>query len=322
MRVTVTSTEREPICAHLPLPLFAAVMGISGLGLVWHAVEEAWSLPALVSGGATALAAVVFVVLLALYACKWVRYPARVMNELKHPVRINFLPAVSINLILLGLLSEPWIGPWASWLWQAGAALQLVLTVIIVNVWFEAERPTSSINPAWFIPAVGNVLVPLAAMPAGHELVAWFFMSIGLFFWIILGTMVFYRLVTKPPLEPAMQPTLVVMLAPPSVAFLAWINISGELNGLGYFFYFIALLTFLVLLPQVARFARLPFFPSWWAYTFPLAAFTVASFRFVELCGLAPGLIHIALAAIASLVIVLVAVRTLLAVFRGELAQH
>ena len=318
----MASTEREPICAHLPLPLFAAVMGISGLGLIWHAVEANWSYPPIVSATATALAALVFAVLLALYACKWFHYPERVMNELRHPVRINFLPAVSINLILIGMLAEPWIGTWAAWLWQAGAALQLVLTIVIVNVWFEAERPTSSINPAWFIPAVGNVLVPLAAAPAGKDLVAWFFMSIGLFFWVILGTMVFYRLVTKPPLEPPMQPTLAVMLAPPSVAFLAWMSISGELNGPGYFFYSIALLTFLVLVAQVPRFLRLPFFPSWWAYTFPLAAFTVASFRFVEACGLTPGLIHIVLAAVASLVIVLVAVRTLVAVFRGELAHH
>jgi len=318
----VASDEREPICAHLPLPLFAAVMGISGLGLVWHASEAAWSLPPVVSGIATALAAAVFLLLLALYACKWVHYPDRVKRELQHPVRINFLPAVSINLILLGMLAEPWIGHWAAWLWQAGAALQLVLTIVIVNVWLEAERPVASINPAWFIPAVGNVLVPLAAAPAGQELVAWFFMSVGLFFWIILGTMVFYRLVTKPPLEPAMQPTLAVMLAPPSVAFLAWISISGELNGMGYFFYFIALLTFLVLIPQVPRFMRLPFFPSWWAWTFPLAAFSVASFRFTELCGLAPGLIHITLAAITSLVIGLVAIRTVLAMIRGELAQH
>lgn len=318
----MTSSEREPLCAHLPLPLFASVMGIAGLALVWHAIEVAWSLSPIVSGAATGLAALVFLVLLALYACKWIRFPDRVMAELKHPVRINFLPAVSINLILLGMLGEPWIGAAANWLWQAGAGLQLILTIVIVNVWFDAARPSASINPAWFIPAVGNVLVPVAAMPAGYQLIAWFFISVGLFFWVILGTMVFYRLVTKPPLDPPMQPTLVVMLAPPSVAFLAWISISGELNGPGYFFYFIALLTFLVLIPKVPRFARLPFFPSWWAYTFPLAAFTVASFRFVEACGLLPGWIHITLATIASLVIVLVAMRTLLAVFRGELAEH
>jgi tellurite resistance protein len=318
----MTSRQEETLCAHIPLPLFAAVMGLSGLGLVWHAVEQSWSIAPVVSTAATALAALVFLLLLVLYACKWLRYPDRVMGELRHPVRINFLPAVSINLILLGLLTEPWFGLLATGLWQAGAALQLVLTVIIVNVWFEAERPAASINPAWFIPAVGNVLVPLAAAPAGYELVAWFFFGTGLFFWIILGTVVFYRLITKPPLEPAMQPTLAVMLAPPSVAFLAWMSISGELDAGGYLFYAIAVLTFLVLLPQVVRFVRLPFFPSWWAYTFPLAAFTVACFRFAEAAGLSPGPVQIALATLSSAVIALVAIRTAVAIGRGELAGH
>ncbi|QOC23465.1 SLAC1 anion channel family protein [Wenzhouxiangella sp. AB-CW3] len=318
----MTESRSEPLCAHVPLPLFASVMGIAGLGLVWRAAEEAWGLAPVVSVAATVAAAVVFVVLLALYVCKSVRYRSRVMVELAHPVRINFLPTLSINLILLGILSRPWLGPVSDGLWQAGALLQLILTIVIVNVWFEAERPADSINPAWFIPAVGNVLVPLAAIPSGQELVAWFFMSIGLFFWVILGTMVFYRLVTKPPMQPPMQPTLVVMLAPPSVAFLSWLQIAGELNGPGYFFYAVALLTFLVLLPQLPRFFRLPFFPSWWAYTFPLAAFTVSSLAFVEQYGLEPGAIQIGLVALTTAVILLVAGRTIVAVARGEMSKH
>ncbi len=318
----MTSPERESLCAHVPLPLFASVMGLSGLAMVWHAVETSWSLAPVASTTVTGLAILVFVAVLMLYACKWLRYRDRVKAELQHPVRINFLPTISINLILLGILGEAWMGPVATGLCQAGAALQLVLTILIVNIWLNAERPAASINPAWFIPAVGNVLVPLAAMPAGHELVAWFFLSIGLFFWVILGTLVFYRLITKAPLEAAMQPTLVIMLAPPSVAFMAWLAIAGDLDGAGHLLYFISVLSFLVLIPQVPRFARLKFFPSWWAYTFPLAAFTVASFRFTDSYGWSPGTLHLVLAGLVSVVILLVAIRTLIAIVRGELAGH
>lgn len=297
-------------------------MGLSGLAMVWHAIEQHWQLAPMVSGGITVLAAVVFVILLLSYGLKALHHRERVMGELRHPIRINFLPTISINLILLGILTRPWVEPLATVLWTSGAALQLALTVLIVTVWLNSERPPNSLNPAWFIPAVGNVLVPMAAIPAGFELTAWFFFSVGMFFWIILGTLVFYRLITGEALEPPMRPTLAILLAPPAVAFLAWLQLTGNDPGGGLMFYFIALLTFALLLPQVPAFLSLPFFPSWWAYTFPLAAFTAASFHFAELSSTTPAWLLIALATLANLVIVGVAARTLLAVIRGELAAH
>ncbi|MCC5809638.1 MAG: SLAC1 anion channel family protein [Ectothiorhodospiraceae bacterium] len=312
---------KHGFCYHLPLPLFAAVMGLSGLGLVWHAVEARWHLPPLVSSMSTGAAVLVFALLAVGYSCKWLRYPDRVMAELRHPVRINFLPAISISLILLGLLLRDWAPPVATALWMLGAALQLLLTVIIVTIWLETERPLPSMNPAWFIPAVGNILVPLAAAPAGYTMVAWFFMATGLFFWGMLITLVFFRLVTGPQLEPPMRPTLAVMLAPPSVAFMAWLSLTGGTGIPGHLLYFIGLLTFLLLIPQVPGFLRLPYFPSWWAYTFPLAAFTASSFQFAESGSLQAGIPLGLLAALTTVVILLVTLRTLIAIARGELAE-
>lgn len=308
--------------ASLPLPLFASVMGLSGLALVWHAAERQWQLQPVISAGITVLAAVVFVLLLAAYASKILRHPDLVMAELRHPVRINFLPTVSINLILLGILTRPWSEGLAQALWLGGASLQLGLTVLIVTVWLNHDRPPGSLNPAWFIPAVGNVLVPLAAVPAGYLLTAMFFFYIGIFFWVVLATIVLYRLITGPALEPPMRPTLVILLAPPAVAFLAWLQLSGDVPGAGLSLYFIALLTFLLLIPQIPAFLRLPFFPSWWAYTFPLAAFTSASFRYAELTGVVNDWIMLALTVLANVVIMTVAARTLLALVRREMAAH
>ena len=317
-----SSTKNPGLIASLPLPLFASVMGLSGLALVWHAVETRWQLAPLTSAALTVLAAAVFALLIPAYAWKSLKHRERVKAELGHPIRINFLPTVSINLILLGILSRDWLEPLSNALWLCGAGLQLVLTVLIVTVWFNSERPPNSLNPAWFIPAVGNVLVPMAAIPAGYEMTAWFFFSVGMFFWIILGTLVFYRLIVGDALEPPMRPTLAILLAPPAVAFLAWPQLSGNDPGAGLMFYFIALLTFLLLIPQIPAFLKLPFFPSWWAYTFPLAAFTVASFRFAELTGVLGDAPLLMLAVIVNVIIATVAVRTLLAVFRGELAAH
>jgi len=319
---SVGSAPDQGFAATMPLPLFASVMGTCGLGLVWHVAEHRWGLPAVISGALTAIALGLLLVLLAAYSFKVVRFRDRVIAELKNPIRINFLPAISINLILLGILVRPWLEPAANALWMVGAGVQLILTITIVTIWLNSERPPNSLNPAWFIPAVGNILVPVASVPAGYVMIGWFFFSVGLFYWIILGTIVFHRLVIGDALEPPMRPTLAILMAPPAVAFLAWLQLGESLGGVGLVLYFIGLLNFLLLIPQVPGFLKLPFFPSWWAYTFPLAAFTVATFRFASETSAIPGFILIALTVLVTGVISLVAGRTLIAVKRGELAGH
>ena len=306
----------------IPLPLFASVMGLSGLALVWRATETHWSMGHWVSGILTGLASATFILLLLAYIGKWFVAQDEVIQELNHPVRINFLPTLSINLILLGILTTPWLPSLGLDLWRVGALLQLILTVLIVNIWLNSERPVASINPAWFIPAVGNVLVPVAAAPAGYPLVSAFFLSIGLFFWAILVTVIFYRLITKPPLEPAMRPTLVIMLAPPAVSCLAVIAMTGEFTSMALALFAIAVFFVLLLLPQIPSFFRLPFFPSWWAYTFPTAAFTVTCYQLAKYKGLLSDPMLGLLTALVTTIVLLVSSRTLWAIVRGEMASH
>ncbi len=275
-----------------------------------------------VSAGMTGVAVTVFVVLLLTYSYKWLVAKDQVMAELQHPVRINFLPTLSINLILLGMLLTQWFPQVGLDLWRVGAALQLILTVIIVNVWLNTERPVASINPAWFIPAVGNVLVPVAAAPAGYLTLSAFFLSLGLFFWAILVTVIFYRLITKAPLEPAMQPTLVIMVAPPAVSCLAAVAITQSFGPMAMALFSVAVFFVVLLLPQIPHFLRLSFYPSWWAYTFPLAAFTLACHKFSQFNGIISAAMLLAMTIFVTLVVLAVSARTLKALATGELAHH
>ncbi|QIT55070.1 C4-dicarboxylate ABC transporter [Aquisalimonas sp. 2447] len=312
-------TEGRSPCSNLPLPLFAAVMGLSGLGLVWHAAESHWALTVPVSSLIGILSALVFVLLLAGYVCKAVNAPGAVLEEIRHPVRINFLPAISISLLLLGIQAQQVLPAASLWLWGSGAVLHLALTVGIVTRWLGGEQPVAAINPAWFIPAVGNVLVPLAAAPAGYLQLAWFFFATGMLFWVVLGVMVFHRLITGPALEPPMRPTLAVLVAPPSVAFLAWLAMTGEAGIGGTLLFYMAVITALLVLAQVPAFARLPFFPSWWAYTFPSAAFTVAVFRYTEATTVGGEALLVALTGAVTVLLIGISGMTLRAMYRGTL---
>ena len=312
-------TQTESRCSNLPLPLFAAVMGLSGLGLVWHAAGDYWALGVPVAGGIGVLSGVVFVLLLFGYACKTLTAPQAVLEEIRHPVRINFLPAISISLILLGLQAQSELPNLSLWLWGAGAALHLALTVGIVTRWLGGEQPVAALNPAWFIPAVGNVLVPLVAVPAGYLQIGWFFFATGMLFWVVLGVMVFHRLITGPALEPPMRPTLAVLVAPPSVAFLAWTALTGEVGLGGTVLFYVAVITAFLVAAQIPAFARLPFYPSWWAYTFPSAAFIVAVFRFHESAGASMEVLLGLLTSAVTLLVLGVGIATMHAMYRGTL---
>ena len=87
----------------LPITLFGSVMGLAGLSIAWLHFEHFRGLEWGVGEILIHLAGLWFLVLLGLYAAKALRHPRAVTEELRHPVRLNFFPAVSISLILLGI---------------------------------------------------------------------------------------------------------------------------------------------------------------------------------------------------------------------------
>ena len=144
----------------------------------------------------------VFAVLLVLYVSKFVLKREAVMNELRHPVKLRFFPTISISLLLLATAYLPLYPTLAEGIWILGASLQLLFTLFVINTWMHHEHfEVGHINPAWFIPAVGNVLVPIAGMPLGYVDVAWFFFSVGMLFWVVLLTIIFYRVLFHNPID-------------------------------------------------------------------------------------------------------------------------
>jgi tellurite resistance protein len=173
--------------------------------------------------------------------------------------------------------------------------------------------------PVWFIPAVGNVVVPLAGVKLGYIEVSWMFFSVGLIFWIVLLSLVMYRLMfVQPPLPDRLKPTIAIFLAPPTVAFSSWLALTGlspdqALDPFGHILMGIAFFFTFFLITQFGRFAKLPFFMSWWAYSFPSAALTVATFNYALFV---PAAIYIAYISLCFTTILILGLflRTLMAI--------
>jgi len=265
--------------AFFPVNLFGAVMGYMGMTLGYYLTAQLFAFPATIFSVLLAASTALFGLLSATYLIKIIKYPHFMVKEFNHPVAINFFPTISISMILLGcgyLHVAPEVG---YWFWLAGTAMQLILTLVIMNLWIHHEKwQIEHLNPAWFIPVVGNVIVPMAAPEYAGAETGWFFFSIGVVFWIILQAVIFYRLFFHPPVDRVLMPTLFIMIAPPAMAFLSYVHLTGQVDALARIFYYVALFISLLLLVQAPRFFKIPFAISWWAYTFPIAAIANASF--------------------------------------------
>jgi len=274
--------------AHLPIALFAIVMGLAGFTLALRQAEALLGLSHNASLIFTALTASVFVVIATAYLLKWIRHPESVRAEFNHPIRLSFFPASSIGLILLSILLVHELTPAARVLWFAGIAIQLLFTLVILSNWMHHEKfEIQHSNPAWFIPIVGNILVPISGVPLGFSALSWFFFSIGLVFWLILFTILMNRYFFHGPMPGKLMPTLFILIAPPAVGFISWtaLHPGQPLDDFGHILYSIALFITLLLFFQARRFVTIPFGLPWWAYSFPMAAVTIATMMMYQLTG-------------------------------------
>jgi tellurite resistance protein len=313
--------KRTARLEYFPISWFAVVMGLAGLAIAWSRAETILALPVHVGRSVLYVAGAAFLLILLAYGAKLLRYRGEVIKELHHPVKINFFPTISISLILLGtgfLHSAPEL---SRWLWTTGTALHLLFTLYVIATWTNQTRhEIHHMNPAWFIPVVGNILVPIAGVQHASVEVSWFFFSIGLVFWIVLATIIFYRVIFHDPIPARLVPTMFILIAPPAVGFISYLTMTGNFDVFARVLYYAALFLTLMLISQGRRFYKVPFFLSWWAYSFPMAAITIATLLVYRQTGLAffAGLSWFLLALLSAILAFLV-IRTGIAVARREI---
>lgn len=305
--------------AHFPIGFFSMTMGLFGTALAFHA---AGLIP--IGFAFAGLGVLTIFILAAFYVAKIALFPSEVVAEWNHPIKIAFFPAFSISLLLGATLLLQLSPDLANGIWIVGASLQAILTLAVITSWIGHRGfGPGHLSPAWFIPAVGNVVAPISGVPLGYVDASWYFFSVGVLFWIILLTLVVNRLVFHDPLPGKLRPTLVILIAPPAVAFLAWLQLNGGVIdtparmflNLGIFF------TALVAI-QLPGFLKLPFALSFWALSFPFAAMTIACLKFAALSGNAGfQALGWGLLVLLSVIIAGLAGRTFLAVLRGEICQ-
>lgn len=325
MTAIVAGTEpgaaKPPRLARLPFSIFAVIMGLAGLTIATEKMEHHLHSSQIVSHTMTAIVVFLFTALALLQILRLARHPQAILAEWRHPVRISFFPAAAIGLLLLSAALIPHHQNLSFILWATGAVLQFVLAFMVINTWINATHfEPHHVNPAWFIPAVGNVIVPIAGVFHGYVEVSWFFFAFGMTFWVVLLAIVMNRLFFHHPLHEHMVPTLCILIAPPAAGFLAYTKLVGEVDSFAHILYYAALVFSIIVALQIKTFRRLKFTLSWWAYSFPLAAITIATIVMAEhVSNSLLEMLSLGLYALSLLVISGLAVRTIIGFIKDEI---
>ena len=247
----------------------------------------------------------------------------------------SWLPAATVRDLVAGLA---WIG----------VPLAFAMSVVFAYLLFlRPELVHETINGGWFIPPVVNIVVPLVLVPLmpgsapatarALLLASYGFWGIGFLLYLLVVVLLHHRLVVHPLPQAGLAPSLWIGLGPIGVGALALVKMAAAgtaafgaaapaaalasrlaataLWGFGAWWFAAAAL----LLVHYLRSGPLPYGIGWWAFTFPLGAYTAATLtlaRAWKLSGLedAGG----ALFVLRALFWLVVASRTAWAIRTGE----
>jgi len=314
----------RPMLDYLPVGLFGSVIGVTGLSVAWRLAHVRFRAPEGIALAIAAVAVVAFVLMVAGYAIKLVTAFAAVLEEFRHPIAGNLFGTVLISFLQLPIVVEPFAHRLAQIMWIAGAAGMAFFAWLIVSRWMTNRQQVAHAAPAWIIPVVGVLNVPLAVPALGllnlHGLMV-AALAIGLFSTVPLFTLIFSRLLFGPALPAALKPSLLILVAPFAVGYSTYTVTAGRTDLFAEALFMLTLFLLAVLLGKLRHLpVCCPFHVSWWSVSFPLAACSVAALRFsAARPGVITDAIALALLALATLVIAGLLVSTLVDLGKGGL---
>lgn len=300
---------------------FGIPFGLAVLGEIWAVAAETGLVPNVVGDALLALAALVWLVVLAAYLRDVRSERGAFQADLLDPVAGPF---ASLAVIVPLLLAELGIAPHAP---GAGRALvdAFIALTVLAGAWFTGQwiygpLELDRFHPGYYLPTVaGGLIASDAAAAVGQPRLAEVMLGYGTICWLILGSLILGRLFFRPFLPTPLVPTLAIEVAPAAVASSAYLAITGRrVDAFAAFLAGYGLLMVLVQVRLLPAFARLKFAPSFWAFTFSWAAVGTATMLWIDALHSHPAYAYLVLAAV-TVLIGGIAARTVVALSRREL---
>jgi C4-dicarboxylate transporter/malic acid transport protein len=308
--------ERHPIKYFSPA-WFAVVMGTGGLANTLYLWGENMFPGGILPGEALAfLADILYFIVLVPWLLRWALYFKYVRRDLHHPITTNFFVTMPVATVIVGTnIYLIWAKYLSEVLTFHIIFLAWLISILGVNFFsfYTTFRVISAedcpkpelINFSWIMAPIANMAVLLIGNPvlsmAFKYKSSWAIsilvvnsslLGIGFFLFIFISATIFVRLIQHPLPPSELTPSFGILLSAIGLTVSAVVDTARNAKNLGLlstialpnlaaliiwgFGFWIIGIIILISIYQIRR-GGIPFALGWWAYIFPLAAYTGAS---------------------------------------------
>lgn len=149
-----THTSRQVL--NLPAGYFGMVLGTIGMGFAWRYASTLWPVSRSIGDGLVTLAMAMWVLLSMAFISRAIRFPASVLQEMRHPVSSSFVSLFPATTLLVSIGLVPWCRPLAIGLFVPGVALQLAYAAWQSGGLWRGNHPREATTPGLYLPTVAN----------------------------------------------------------------------------------------------------------------------------------------------------------------------
>lgn len=192
-----------------------------------------------------------------------------VVMQMKNPVIASVAPTFTMGTMVLASIIMPHFSL-IKYLWFAALALQILLFYYFVKTFILTKTfSLQTVLPSWFILFVGFGIAPVTfghVYPALTQIIFWFaFGCYSVILPLVLTRLYKYSLVE------AAKPLVAILCAPVSLLSVGYLEaFTTHSEILLYILFILSQLFYIVVLTQLPKLLKLPFYPSYAAFTFPL----------------------------------------------------
>lgn len=260
--------------------LFSAVMGITGLGLVWRAAAMTYAITAWPGEICLGAGLAVFCWLAFCQLLRLCLYREDIMDEWRSRSSKPFFCAATISGFLLAMGLFPYSKQLAGALWLIAVCTQLMFLICAFRRWIIDEFASHEISPVWLIPMVGNASPAFAGIELGFPGLSKMLLFSALLCWALFMPLILWRIVfVRPSTTQQAMPGLAIMVSAPAVIAVGLYCVYGGVNVAVEFMAWTALFFAVVLVSLWRRMVPETFTKGWWGFTFPATALASALLR-------------------------------------------
>ena len=257
---------RETI-KKVPIPVCGVMLGTAALGNLLQSYSE--SVRYLCGDFAAFLLILIFL--------KLILFSDMIKEDLENPIMASVAGTFSMALMILSTYVKPFIGQAAYYIWLFSIGLHIVL-ILYFTVKFVVKIQMPKVFASYYIVYVGiavaAITAPVFEKPALGSLAFWFgFVSL-----VALLILVTYRYIRFKEIPNPAKPLICIYAAPMSLCVAGYVqSVTPKNYGFLMGMFVIAVILYVFALVKAVSYLKLPFFPSYAAFTFPFVISAIAS---------------------------------------------